>query len=85
MPRTRDEARVEQARALASQGKTVTEIAAVLGVDRRTVQRWGVASALAGRPRVSDEEASARTARRRRRNRQESPAPDASGDRPYHR
>jgi transposase len=71
MARARDESRVERARLLAAGGKTVTEIAAELGVDRRTVQRWGV-SAPTGRPRVSDGEASARTMRRRR---LESPGP----------
>lgn len=65
MSRTRNEARVEQARALASKGKTVTEIAAALGVSRKTVQRWGI-TAPPGRPRVADDAASARTERRRR-------------------
>lgn len=66
MPRTRDEALAVKARALASEGMTVTAIAELLGVSRRTVQRWGVTSQLAGRPRVPDQRASARTLRRRR-------------------
>lgn len=66
MPRKRSEALAAKARALASEGKTVTEIAALLGVDRRTVQRWGIVSRQAGRPKVSDDQASARTRRRRR-------------------
>ncbi len=65
MPRTRDEGRVEQARLFASQGMTVTRIAMALGVSRRTVQRWGI-TAPPGRQEVADEDASPRTARRRR-------------------
>jgi transposase len=65
MPRTRNEALVDQARALASQGKTQREAAEALGVTVRTLQRWGIGWP-AGRPRVSDGEASARTGRRRR-------------------
>lgn len=65
MPRTRNEALVAQARALAAEGKTVTEIAHAVGRDRRTVQRWGI-TAPAGRPKVADGQASERTARRRR-------------------
>lgn len=77
MARTRNEARVEQARALASEGKTVTEIAAEVGVDRRTVQRWGI-TGQAGRPKVSDEQASPRT-RRRRRSKPDGEPPQTAG------
>lgn len=66
MPRKRSEALAAKARALASEGMTVTEIAELLGVSRRTAQRWGVTSQLTGRPRVADQRASARTLRRRR-------------------
>lgn len=65
MARTRDEARVEQARLLASQGKTQREVSAALGVPLRTLQSWPV-QWLMGRPRVPDEQASARTRRRRK-------------------
>jgi transposase-like protein len=67
MPRTRDEARVEAARVLASQGKTQAQVAAELGVSVRTLRTWGIEwPAPGGRPRVSDESASVRTERRRR-------------------
>lgn len=64
MPRKRDEALIGQARVLASEGMTVTGIAAILGVNRRTVQRWGI-TAPAGRPRLPEGQGSARTRRRR--------------------
>jgi hypothetical protein len=63
--RTRNEALVEQARILASLGKTQREVSAELGVKLRTLQSWPVDWPM-GRPRVGDEQASARTARRRR-------------------
>ena len=66
MGRARDEARVQRARDLAAEGASMTEIASQLGVNRRTVERWGVASPLTGRPGTSDEAASARTLRRGR-------------------
>jgi transposase len=66
MPRTRDESRVEQARLLASQGKTQREAAAELGIAYRTLQSWTDIEWPMGRPRVSDEAASGRTARRRK-------------------
>ncbi len=65
MPRTRNETRVAKARVLASQGKTQREVAAELGVPLRTLQSWPIKWPM-GRPRVDDEHASARTARRRR-------------------
>lgn len=64
MSRTRNEARVEQARALASQGKTQAEVSAELGVPVRTLKTWGIEWPM-GRPRVADEQASPRTRRRR--------------------
>lgn len=67
MPRTRNEALVEKARALASQGRTQREAAAELGIAYRTLQSWRDIDWPMGRPRVSDGQASARTLRRRRR------------------
>lgn len=64
MPRTRNEARVELARVLASQGKTQREAAAELGVGVRTLRTWGIDWA-AGRPRLPDGEGSRWTRRRR--------------------
>lgn len=67
MARKRNEARVEAARVLASEGKTQAQVAAGLGVSVRTLRTWGIEwPAAGGRPRVSDEGASARTERRRR-------------------
>lgn len=66
MPRTRNEALVERARMLAAEGKTQAEVGAELGVPVRTLRTWPVEWPRPGRPRVSDEQASARTARRRR-------------------
>ena len=40
MPRTRNEALVSQARALASEGKKPREISAETGIPLRTVQRY---------------------------------------------
>ena len=68
MPRRRDESRVRAARLLASQGMTQREVSAELGVPLRTLQSWRDIEwpARGGRPPVGDEQASARTARRRR-------------------
>lgn len=65
MPRTRDEARVGKARALASEGSTRAEIAAALGVSQRTVSRW--LHLPPGRPRLPAGEGSRWTRRRRER------------------
>jgi transposase-like protein len=65
VPRTRGEARVEQARVLASQGRTQAEVAAEIGVDARTLRRWGIAWPM-GRPEVAEGQASPRTRRRRK-------------------
>lgn len=65
MPRTRNEALVEQAKDLAAQGKTQAQVSAELGVAVRTLKTWGIEWP-AGRPRVADDVASPRTARRRR-------------------
>jgi orotate phosphoribosyltransferase-like protein len=64
MPRKRDSALVEKARALASEGKTQAEVSTELRVPVRTLQSWGIDWPM-GRPKVSDESASPRTARRR--------------------
>lgn len=64
--RAPDEARVGEAATLASQGKSVTEIAELLGISRRTIQRWGIGSPIAGRPRLPEGEGSRWTQRRRR-------------------
>jgi len=65
MPRTRDESRVQAARLLASQGMTQQEVSAELGVPLRTLRTWGIEWPM-GRPPVADDDASARTRRRRK-------------------
>jgi hypothetical protein len=65
VPRTRDESLVAKARDLASQGMTQAQVSAALSVPARTLKTWGIDWPM-GRPKVSDEHASERTARRRR-------------------
>lgn len=66
MPRTRDEARVEQARVLASEGKTQAEVATELDMSLRTLQSWPVEWPRGqGRPRLPVGEGSRWTRRRR--------------------
>ncbi len=64
MPRTRNEALVGQARALAAQGKNQTEVSEALGVPVRTLRTWPIEWPM-GRPRLPEGEGSRWTRRRR--------------------
>lgn len=68
MPRTRDEALVERARALAAAGATQAAAAAELEVSPRTLRSWGIEwpANKTGRPRLPEGEGSRVTRWRRK-------------------